>query len=227
MKSLSKNQIRDLIDYVSKQVEQSGCDRSHRFTRMWVADQKGDWDATLDLLEAHGCYCDCEVALNLTEDADAKPSFEINPEAMNWRLPPDWEAPEGASYTKAIVCKAGLSENTHAFDGELLVPPPIGTKPRKRVRASVHFFVGCDSGLPSELGVVADTEPQAVEQFAHRVRRSGLGEFRRFTVREAAFVLSKIAALPAATPVGTHFMEVSGVVGRRQELRVHKVILRR
>jgi hypothetical protein len=54
-----------------------------------------------------------------------------------------------------------------------------------------------------------------------------LEEFRSFTFREAAFVLSRIAGLETGTPVGTHFMETSGVVGKREELRVHKVIIRK
>jgi hypothetical protein len=76
-----------------------------------------------------------------------------------------------------------------------------GARPRRRVRKSVHFFMGCTSGLPSELGVVQETN--------------------------ALSALSRIASLKPSTPVGTHFTERIGIASRHEELMVHCVILRR
>lgn len=227
MNSLSSEQVSRLREYVSVRVEQQGCNRSHRFAQEWVAIEQINWDDVLDLLESNGSYCDCEAAYNLPENAALGIRPEASEDRTDWHLPPGWAAAPGAVFTRIIVCKANVARNTHSLDRELLVPPPAGTRPRKRVRASVHFFVGCESGLPSEVGVVAACEPISAEEFAHRVRRSRFDEFRCFSPREASFVLSRVSALEPGTPVGTHFMEVSGVVGKRQELRIHKVIVRR
>lgn len=228
MVEMTQEQVRRLRQYVNERVSALGCDHSLRHARDWARREGLTWEDVLDVLEANGGYCDCETTANVPDRPEPAPRrADTDARSADWKLPPDWVTPEGVVYTKVIVCRADVGRNTHAREGELLVPPPAGTKARKQVRASVHYFVGCTSGLPSEVGVVATVDPISAEVFAHRVRSSGPEELRQFTSREAAFVLSRIAALDPGIPVGTHFMEVSGVVGKRDELRVHKVILRK
>lgn len=226
MRMLTSEQASQLRENVHERLKNRGCDHSHRFTREWVANEGLCWDDLLDLLEASGVNCDCEVVLNLDENAESpktRPSPEIQ---VDWRLPPSWTCSNDVVFTKVIVCRAGLGRNTHSVDGEILVPPPFGTNPRKRVRASVHFFVGITSGLPSEVGVVEEKKQISAEDFAIEVRSCQFNEFKTFSSLESAFVLGRISKLPVGTPVGTHFLEISGVVGKREELRIHNVILR-
>src|SRR5262249_52325430 len=73
---------------------------------------------------------------------------------------------------KVIVCQEGLGRNTYATDGELLVPAPKAAKARRRVRKSVNFFVGCQSGLPTEVGVVHQCPEISAADFARKVAQS-------------------------------------------------------
>ena len=91
----------------------------------------------------------------------------------------------------------------------------------------MHFFAGLQSGLPSQLGFVLGTEPITPGAFAKQVRESGQAELGSFGAREADFFLSRLEKLKEGTPVATHFMEVQSESGRRNELRVHKVFLRK
>lgn len=215
--------------FVDGQVVRHGCDHTHRFTRQWAERESVDWDDLLDVLEHNGGFCDCEVVLNLPEDMDLdlEPNIPAPSDGNRWRIPLSFEASAADSFDKMLVCDANLGRNTYAEPGEILVPAPKGAKPRKRVRRLVHFFIGCSSGLPAEIGVVAPCEATSAEAFAKRVMESGLEDFKGFTQREAAFLLSRLSSLAPGTPVGTHFMETSGVVGKHEELRVHKVMIRR
>jgi hypothetical protein len=225
---LSRDHIRNLKEHVDARVQIAGCDHSHRFTRAWAEAGSISWEDLLDVLEANGGHCDCEAVLNLPDDADLSPPSPAPaaPAGNAWRLPESFACSEHDTFTRRLLCDPAIARNTHAAAGEMLVPAPHGAKPRKRVRASMHFFVGCPSGLPAEFGVVREAEPISAADFARWVVGSGVGELSAFTFREAAFLLSKLAPLSPGTAVGTHFMETSGVVGKREELRVHKVLVR-
>lgn len=228
MPNVTRQQTERLKAFVNPLVKANGCDHSHRFTRQWAEAESIDWDDLLDVLEENGGHCDCEVLLNLPDDVDlvlhSKPlaSQVDNP----WVLPPGFFCSEQDTFTKRLFCDPGVGRNTHALAGETLVPAPKNAKPRKRIRKSVHFFIGCSSGLPAEIGVVQEGDLVSAADFARSVSQSGVEELRDFTFREAAFLLSKLAPLPPGTPVGLHFMETSGVVGKREELRIHKVFFR-
>ncbi len=87
-----------------------------------------DWHDLLDILEANGGHCDCEVVLNLPDGTTLQsPTAPESPERGNpWLLPPDVDCEQSAFFTKVIVCQAGLGRNTYAREGELLVPAPKG-----------------------------------------------------------------------------------------------------
>jgi hypothetical protein len=228
MVQLDQDQSASLIAFLDERCVQQGCDYSRRFCREWAMHASYDWDDLVDILDHHGAFCDCEAVLNLPEGIKlvANESVPASPE-NKWRLPASFIAAEGDAFSKVIVCEAAMGSNTHASQGELLVPAPKGAQSRKRVRKLHHFFVGCESGLPAEVGVVAECPAISAEAFALRVADTGFPEFQDFTYREAAFVLSRVASLPPGAPVGTHFMEVAGISAKREELRVHKVICRR
>jgi len=229
MGSLSRHQVEALCSFVDSRITIDDCDHTHRFTREWAATAGVDWDDLLDLLEEYGGYCDCEVVMNLPEDGDRTTKAIKAPVANGdlWRLPKASNRLLSQGYSRWIVCDAKVGRNTHATHGELLVPAPFGAKARKRTRKSVNFFIGCESGLPAEVGIVAECAPLCPETFAHRIRTAGVAELQSFGALEAAFTLSAVADLPAGVPVGTHYLELSGAAGKGELLRVHKVILRR
>src|SRR5262245_42544943 len=127
----------NLISFVDQHVRSDGCDHTHRFAKAWANRESIDWPDLLDVLEANGCYCDCETVLNLPVGQHlVSPSLSNPSKANPWFLPPTFACKPSAIFTKVIVCQAGLGRNTYATDGELLVPAPKGAKSRRRVRKS-------------------------------------------------------------------------------------------
>ena len=226
---LDASRVECLISFVDHCVQRDGCDHSHRFTQEWSRREAVNWDDLLDILEANGAFCDCEVVLNLPEDMDLHSPAEAAPgERGNpWLLPPAFKCDESAAFTKVIVCQIGLGRNIYGTEGEWLVPAPKGVKPRRRVRKSMNFFIGYQSGMPSEVGVVAECREISAMEFAKKVAQSGFEELANFTFREAGFVLSRVASLKPGMPVATHFADQIGIASRHEELRVHRVIIAR
>jgi len=227
--ALDQNSVSNLIEFVDRNVQDAGCDHSHRFSAAWAQQSSVNWDDLRDALEAAGAFCDCEVVLNL--DAERTLTFDPMPKpadhANRWLLPPNFAAGPVATTSKIILSRAGVGRNTHSRDGERLVPAPFDVKPRNRVRNLVHFFIGVETGLPSEVGVVIDIEPILIADFAATVRKSPFPELHEFDQDVSSFVLGKIAKLPDGTPVGTDILEVTGIAAKHRELNVHRVILRR
>ena len=226
---LAVSDVENLVASVDSKVRDVGCDHTLRFAEQWAAGNEINWDDLVDVLELNGAFCDCEVVLNITEDSQldlpqhCAPGTEDNP----WLIPVDF-TPKHDTFTKQLVCRHDIARNTYSDNGEILVPPPQVTKPRKRMRKSMHYFVGLKSGLPSEVGIVEETGPFTAAEFAKQVRASTLTEFSAFTVREAAFVLSKLANLKSTTPVATHFMDKLTMQGQKvHELRIHKIFIRK
>jgi len=225
--TLDASRVDSLISFVDRRVRKNGCDHTHRFSEEWAHDESVDWHDLLDILEANGCFCDCEVVLNLPDGEDletppmARPADRGNP----WLLPPGFVCEPSAVFTKVIVCQEGLGRSTYAMNGELLVPAPKGAKSRRRVRKLVNFFIGCQSGLPSEVGVIRQCEEISALDFARKVAGAGFEELAAFTYREAGFVLSRIASLQPSMAVGTDFADRVGVASRHVELTVHRVIM--
>lgn len=56
--------LESMFEAVEEQVEKAGCDHSHRFTKSWLATNEAPSEKVIAWLEAHGGYCDCEVAAN-------------------------------------------------------------------------------------------------------------------------------------------------------------------
>jgi hypothetical protein len=226
--TLDAARVENLIAFVDRHVRTDGCDHTHRFTEEWARQEAVDWHDLLDILEANGAYCDCEVVLNLPDGVDLQsPAAPKLAERTNpWLLPPAFECEPSTVFEKVIVCQEKLGRNTYAREGELLVPAPKGAKARRRVRQSVNFFIGCQSGLPTEVGVVRECAPISAAEFARTIAESGFEELAGFTFREAAFVLSRLASVEPGKPVATHFAYQVGIASRHEELRVLRVIMR-
>ncbi|MGD9126472.1 MAG: DUF2695 domain-containing protein [Planctomycetia bacterium] len=228
---LKANDILDLLEYIAEKLEDNACDESLRFTLEWASKREVNQEDLVDLLQENGSFCDCEVVLNISPDDDLS---LIEEEAVldsrdPWKLPPDFEVDNPAKeFTKVIVSDPEGLSNCHTTSGEILVPPPYGTKPKKRMRKLMHFFVGLESGLPSELGFVRLTEPTTSAAFAKRVRNTSHPEFASFGPKEAHFYLSKIENMKEFTPMATHFIDVKMIASKPcTQLRMHKVLLRK
>jgi len=228
LRRLDAVRVEDLLTFVDRQVRAAGCDHTLRFAEAWAREADVDWRDLLDLLEANGGFCDCEVVLNLPTGVDLKSPAAPRPaERTNaWLLPPAYECDPSSVFQKVIVCREELGRNTYAREGELLVPAPKGARARRRVRSSVNFFIGCESGLPTEVGVVRECPPISAAEFARKIADSGFEELAPFTSREAAFILSRLANMEPGKPVGTDFAFRVGIASRHEELTVHRVIVR-
>jgi hypothetical protein len=61
---LPDDQLQSMFRAVEAQIGEHGCDHSHRFTSEWLAENQQPVEKVVGWLEAHGGYCDCEVAAN-------------------------------------------------------------------------------------------------------------------------------------------------------------------
>jgi len=227
---LSETQVNDLIAFVEEKLSQSSCDHSLKNTREWALENNINQDDLTDVLEENGGFCDCEVTFNLPEDTDIY--LEETPQKIDqnnpWKIPESFKDVESnKAFSNQLIATNFNKNNCYAKDGELLIPAPKGAKPKKRVRKSVHFFIGIETGLPCEIGFIESRASISPLEFAKIVRDSGQKELKCFKEREAAFLLSRIERLKEGNAVGTHFAEITGISSKREEIRVHKVILRK
>ncbi|MFH2047417.1 MAG: DUF2695 domain-containing protein [Pseudomonadota bacterium] len=225
---IKAEQLQSLVNELESRLEQSGCNHTLRFAMEWASNHHINKDDLLDVLEANGGHCDCEVTFNVVTDQDIvlEENWDCKLSDNPWRVPSSFQVrePEKA-YSLFLVSRQNEKANCYAKDGELLLPAPKGAKPRKRIRRSVHFFLGLDSRDPNEIAFVEPREPLSAAKLAKTARDTGLPEYANFSDREAHFVLSKLERMKPGTPMGTHFMTVKDIGGPREELRVHKVIL--
>ncbi|EAQ80764.1 hypothetical protein DSM3645_12126 [Blastopirellula marina DSM 3645] len=215
-----------LISDIDKHVRASGCNHTHQFAQVWAAQNGIDWRDMLDALEQNCMFCDCEIVANLETDQLEFIESAVAVEAANRWLSPSLKAADDSMITRWIVAKEGLGKNNYAQDGEWLIPAPWGATPRKRVRKTVHFFIGAQSGMPTEVGFVAEIEPQSTAQIVERIAASSVTELSPFDTRVVWFVQQKIARLAVSSAVGTDLREVVGVSGKRRELNIYRVIVR-
>lgn len=229
MKKLSKIQIGDLINYVENRLDTKHCDHSLRFSKAWAESISYDFNDLIDVLEANGGFCDCETVMNLPtgEDLTIPTGSQVTGKDNQWKLPKNFSISDiDKQFTKILKATDNCIKNCYAENNELLIPAPFGAKPRKRTRKSVHFFIGLKTGFPNEYGFVSETKPITAKGFAKIIRDSENPDLLNFTEKEADFYLTKLENLKIDTPVGTHFMEKSGLTGKGEEIRIHKIIIR-
>lgn len=225
--ALDENTVSQMIDFVDAHVGRDGCDHTHRFVSQWCQEHNIVWDDLLDALEQRGAFCDCEVVLNLQ---GSNLSLESNPDDVDcenrWLLPPGFTCTLETT-NRILVARTGIGRNNYATDGEWLVPAPLDAKPRKRVRKSVHYFIGIDSGLPTEIGFIQSIEPIAINELTQMICNSSIAELQNCDARLAGFIAKKIANMADGAAVGTHIMDRVGVASKHKELTIHRIILRR
>lgn len=229
MTVLTENQVDKLCIFIEDKIEKSGCDHSLRFTLEWAKKNGINQDDLIDVLELNGGFCDCEVTYNLPEDSD----LILEPENKSidlknpFKIPNSFKQSENKTYSKAIFSNPEYGNNNYTKNGELLIPAPFGFKPKKRVRKSMHFFNGTESELPSEIGIVNAIKPTTAKEFAKNIRDLKLESLSKFSERDAEYYFSRIEKIDIGKPMGTHFMEIRGIGGKRIELKLHKVIFRK
>ncbi|REE25462.1 uncharacterized protein DUF2695 [Winogradskyella pacifica] len=229
MTILTENQVTELCVFIENRIEKIGCDHSLKYTFEWAEKNGIDKSDLIDVLETNGGFCDCEVTFNLPEDYDLK--LESENKEMDFKnpfkIPLNFQQTVNRIYTKALFSSSEYDHNNYTKNGELLIPAPFGFKPKKRVRKSMHFFNGTESELPSEIGIVKEIEPINGKQFAKMVRDLKLESFKKFSERDAEYYFSRIEKIEIGKPMGTHFMERTGIDGTKIDLKIHKVIFRK
>lgn len=220
----TEEQVTSLISFIEDRLSDRSCDHSLKFALQWAKKNGFDTDDLIDILEANGGFCDCEVVLNLPEDTDI--SLDATPGSIDtknaWKIPPSFILPDKDKlFSKVLVSSHSDEDKWYAKEGEWLVPAPKNAKPKKRIRKSIHFFVGIESGLPNEYGFIKSCEPITAQEFAKKVRDGGQNDLKLFGTREAAFFLGRLEKLKEKYAVGTDFFSILGMsMEKREELRI-------
>ncbi|GGF22396.1 hypothetical protein GCM10011518_34510 [Flavobacterium limi] len=229
MTVLTENQVTELCIFIENQIEKNGCDHSLKNTFEWAERNEINKADLIDVLECNGGFCDCEVIMNLPENCSLEiESGNNEPDYKNpFKTPLNFQQTEHKVYTKALFSSSEYNNNnSYTKNGELLIPAPFGFKPKKRVRKSVHFFNGTESELPSEIGIVKEIIPTNGKEFAKKIRDFKLESLSKFSERDAEYYLSRIEKIEIGKPMGTYFMEITGIGGTKIDLKIHKVIFR-
>lgn len=224
---LSPQQITQLLDHVDEHVRAEGCDHTTRFASQWAEENRVPWQNLQDALD-HACvFCDCEIVLNLDEDQP----LVLNQDTLiastenRWLLPPNFQL-KVTTIEKVLVGRAGVGKNNHVSAGEWLIPAPIDAVPRRRMRKLVHFFIGLQTGLPTEIAFVESIEPVSLDEFAARICGSAVQESHALPLQVAAFIAQKIAQLPVGICVGTDIVDKVGISSKHRELSIYRVIVK-
>jgi hypothetical protein len=225
---LSLQQVTQLIDHVDEHVQSEGCDHTTRFASRWAEENHVPWQDLQDALDQASLFCDCEIVLNLDEE---QPLF-LNqdklaaPPENRWLLPPNFQ-PTITTVEKILVGRAGIGKNNHVSESEWLIPAPVDAVPRRRIRQLVHFFIGLNIGLPTEIAFVESIEPMTLDEFAARIRDSPVQESQALPLQVAAFIAQKIAQLPVGTCVGTDIVDKVGISCKHRELSIYRVVIKK
>jgi hypothetical protein len=224
---LSLQQVTQLIDHVDEHVQSEGCDHTTRFASRWAEQNQVPWQDLQDALDQANLFCDCEIVLNLEEE---RPLFLdqdklVAPPGNRWLLPPNFQ-PTITKVEKILVGRAGIGKNNHVSAGEWLIPAPVDAVPRRRIRKLVHFFIGLQTGLPTEIAFVESIEPMSLDEFTARISDSKVQESQALPLQVAAFIAQKIAQLPVGTCVGTDIIDKVGIASKHRELSIYRVIVK-
>lgn len=225
---LSPQQVAHLIDHVDEYVQSEGCDHTTRFASRWAEENHVPWQDLQNTFDQESLFCDCEIALNLDEERPLVLNQDklVVPSENRWLLPPNFQ-PTITKVEKILVGRAGIGKNNHVSEGEWLIPAPVDAVPRRRIRKLVHFFIGLQTGLPTEIAFVESIEPMSLDEFAARIcGSSSVQESRDLPLQVAAFIAQKIAQLPVGTCVGTDIIDKVGIASKHRELSIYRVIVK-
>jgi hypothetical protein len=224
---LSLQQVTQLIDHVDEHVQSEGCDHTTRFASCWAEKNHVPWQDLQDALDQTSLFCDCEIVLNLDEERPLVLNQDklVAPSENRWLLPPNFQ-PTITKVEKILVGRAGIGKNNHVSTGEWLIPAPVDAVPRRRIRKLVHFFIGLNTGLPTEIAFVESIEPMSLDELAGRISDSTVQESQALPLQVAAFIAQKIAQLPVGTCVGTDIIDKVGIASKHRELSIYRVIVK-
>jgi hypothetical protein len=224
---LSLQQVTQLIDHVDEHVQSEGCDHTTRFASCWAEKNHVPWQDLQDALDQTSLFCDCEIVLNLDEERPLVLNQDklVAPSENRWLLPPNFQ-PTITKVEKILVGRAGIGKNNHVSTGEWLIPAPVDAVPRRRIRKLVHFFIGLNTGLPTEIAFVESIDPMSLDEFAVRISDSTVQESQALPLQVAAFIAQKIAQLPVGTCVGTDIIDKVGIASKHRELSIYRVIVK-
>ncbi len=224
---LSPRQVTHLIDHVDEHVQSEGCDHTTRFASRWAEQNRVPWQDLQVALDQASLFCDCEIVLNLEEGQPLvrkKDKLVASPE-NRWPLPPNFQ-PTITKVEKILVGSAGFGKNNHVSDGEWLIPAPVDAVPRRRIRKLAHFFIGLNTGLPTEIAFIETTEPMTLDEFAARISDSPVQESQAISLHVAAFIAQKIAHLHKGACLGTDVIDKVGISFKHRELSIHRVVVK-
>lgn len=225
---LTEDQVNELCVYIEERIEETACDHSLKNTFEWAEKNGIHQDDLIDILDTYGGSCDCEVTMNLPEEGNLEIETKNNLSDLQnpYKTPANFQPIENKTYTKALFSSTEYDYHNYTKDGELLLPAPFGSPPKKRIRKSVHFFNGIISEMPTEIGIVKAIEPTTGKEFAKKIQDLKLQSLPYFSEKDAEYYLSKIEKVSIGKPMGTYFMEKTGIGGTKIELKIHKVIFR-
>jgi len=220
--------VESLREFVDSKVRAEGCDHSWRLTDQWATENGVDIGQLREVLGNYGGFCDCEVVLNLADGMELvlpteRPATPRNP----WLLPPGFAPKTLDGFTHILVGTDKISGNNHHVEGEWVIPAPFELKPKKRIRKLVHYFIGLDSSMPAEVAYVVESAPISAADLVARVNESSVEGLDAFTQTEAAFILERIASMKPGTSVGVSELDKITDRGKHQEIRIHRVLVRR
>lgn len=66
---LTRSELEHLLEWLDVQVQEHGCDHTHRLTCIWLGEHRKPETRALGALMAQGGFCDCEVAMNIEPDS--------------------------------------------------------------------------------------------------------------------------------------------------------------
>lgn len=224
---LSPQQITQLIDHLDNHVQSEGCDHTTRFASRWAEENRVPWQDLQVALDQASLFCDCEIVLNLDEEQPLVLNQDklVAPPENRWLLPPNFQSTI-TTIEKILVGRAGIGKNNHVSTGEWLIPAPVDAVPRRRIRKLVHFFIGLQTGLPTEIAFVESIAPLSLDDFAARICGATVQESQSLPLQVATFIAQKIAHLPVGTCVGTNIIDKVGIASKHRELSIYRVIVK-
>lgn len=186
------------------------CDHTFKYSYAWAANNDVPKEAIGALLNELDVHSDVDLA-EIIEDIGQSYEIELEERSASgtWLIPPDFIMPPANKVYHQLIVSPNPSETgyrCYTKACEIIVPAPIDYKPSKKMRKIWHFFVGIDSGLPSEIGIVKSHLPITADRFFEMV--NPLAGFEKFDHQAASFYLEQVAKMKIGRGVSVSFIEV-------------------
>jgi hypothetical protein len=207
------------------------CLHTFKHSFEWAAKNSLPKEAIEELANELDVPCDCElgkILLDLGETFEVELGEKSTPNSNRWMIPPDFALPPlNKIYHQWIVSPSSseTTERCYTNPDEILIPAPMGYKPSKKMRKVRHFFVGLDSSLPSEVGVVKSCAPITAPEFLEMIKGSQLPDFEGFDLPIAFVYLEAVAKMKIGHGVGVSFLEECSDFGKFKRIFISRKLL--